>query len=213
MLLAAMTTSNRRLLAPARRALTGVWRTARSPLAPLSSSARRSYSSRLPRHGRSRDSSPQLVQIAAASCSLQPKSSASSMPAGLTKVLKPLSSRSADAERIGAVEFFGAHICRWAVEVQTTAWPTAFIHYTTMPRCATRRGRCVTTRAQPGGRARSCACSCSRLDCVAHRRLARTRLRGLRLRIMRPDMSATSALGRWYGLAPLCSRAPWTGED
>ena len=54
------------------------------------------------------------------------------MPAGLTKVLKPLGSRSADAERIGAVEFFGEHICRWAVEVQTTAWPTAFIHYATL---------------------------------------------------------------------------------
>ena len=55
------------------------------------------------------------------------------MPAGLIKVLKPLGSRSADAERIGAVEFFGEHICRWAVEVQTAAWPTAFMHYIMQP--------------------------------------------------------------------------------
>jgi hypothetical protein len=41
------------------------------------------------------------------------------MPAGLIKVLKPLGSRCADAERIGAVEFFGEHVCRWAVEVHS----------------------------------------------------------------------------------------------
>jgi len=132
------------------------------------------------------------------------------MPAGLTKVMKPLASRIGDAERIGAVEFFGEHVCRWAVEVHKTAWPTACTQHTTMPRGTSRLDDALQPAHYPVELAHALG-----LKCVA-RLHPRTRLRGLRLR----THSAPGLLSHGHfctGTAvcarPSCACAPGAGKD